>query len=94
MNTNVDSKSKDKHIPSDGDAVSKKKKNNKFEKAQCSYCMRGFHQESHCMKKIMDEMEKIIEQHNIAIPKGTRNIESGEETKDHDERCHALNASC
>ena len=39
-------------------------------------------------------MEKLLEQHNIALPEGARNIDSGENTKDHDERCHALKDSC
>ena len=45
-NKNVDSNSKENHIPSDGASGSKKNTNKKFEKAKCSYCMRGFNPES------------------------------------------------
>ena len=45
-NNNVDSKSKEKHNHYNGASGSKKNKNKKFEKANCSYCMRGFHPES------------------------------------------------
>ena len=85
---------KEKHSPFDGASGSKKNKNKKFGKAQCSYCMRGFHPESHCMKRTIDKMEKILEKSNISLPEGARKTESREETKDHDERCHALKDSC
>ena len=93
-NKNVDSKTKEKHNPSNGASGSKKNKNNKFEKAQLSYCMRGFHPKSHCMKNTFDQMEKLLEHHNISLPEGARKNDSGEQTEDHDERCHALKASC
>ena len=44
------------------------------------------------MKKTIDQMSKLLEQQNISIPEGTRKDESGDKTKDHDERCHALQA--
>ena len=56
--------------------------------------MKGFHLESSCMKKSIEKMEKLLEQHIISLPECARNIDSGEETEDHDERCHALKASC
>ena len=46
------------------------------------------------MKKTIDQMEKLLEKHNIALPEGARKTNSGEKSKDHDERCHALKASC
>ena len=46
------------------------------------------------MKKTIDQMRKLLEQHNIALPEGARNTNFGENTEDRDERCHALNASC
>ena len=46
------------------------------------------------MKKTIDQMEKILEQQNISLPEGARKNDSGEQTEDHDERCHALKASC
>ena len=45
------------------------------------------------MKKTIDQMEKLIEEHNITLPKGARKTNYGEMTEDHDERCHALKAS-
>ena len=49
---NTDSKPKENKNYSDGASSSKKKK--KFEKTQCSYYMRGFHKESHCMNKTIN----------------------------------------
>ena len=46
------------------------------------------------MKKTIDQMRKLFEQHNIALPEGARKDDSGDKTEDHDERCHALKASC
>ena len=46
------------------------------------------------MKKNIDQMEKILEHHNISISEGTRNTVSREMTEDHDERCHALKDIC
>ena len=54
--------------------------------------MRSFHPESHCMKKTIDQMEKLLEQHNISLPEGARKTDFGEKSKDHDERCHAMKA--
>ena len=65
---NTDSKPKDKQNPLDGASGSKKNKNKKFEKAKCSYCMRGFHLESQWMKKTIDQLSNILEQINISIP--------------------------
>ena len=38
-------------------------------------------------------MEKLLVQHNISLPEGARKNEFGENTEDHDERCHALKDS-
>ena len=62
----IDSKPKEKQESSDGALGSKKKK--KFEKTKCPYCMRGFHPESHCMKKTIDQLSTLLEQNNIAFP--------------------------
>ena len=88
----IDLKPKENHKSSDG--ASGSKKNKKFEKSLCSYCMKGFHPESSCMKKTIDQMEKLLEKHNISLPEGARKTDSGENSKDHNERCHALKASC
>ena len=39
-------------------------------------------------------MSRIIEQHNISLPKFVRKTKSGGNTEDHDERFHALKANC
>ena len=75
-NKNVDSKSKEKHNSSDGASGSKKNKNKKFEKAKCSYCMRGFHLESQCMKKTIDQLQKVLGKNNNYLPQNTKNYES------------------
>ena len=56
---NIDSRPKENKRYSDGASGSKKKK--KFEKAKCPYCMRGFHLESQCMKKTIDQLTKLLE---------------------------------
>ena len=42
------------------------------------------------MKKTIDKMPKILEQHNISLPKGARKDDFVDNTEDHDERSHAL----
>ena len=56
--------------------------------------MKGNHIEKYWMKNTIDHMEKILEKHNISLPEGTRKTNYGEMTEDHDERFHALKASC
>ena len=46
------------------------------------------------MKKTIDQMTKILEQHNISLLEGARKIGYGYKTEDHDERFHALKAIC
>ena len=46
------------------------------------------------MKKTIDQMEKILEQHNISLYEGARKINSREKSKYHDEICHAPKAIC
>ena len=46
------------------------------------------------MKKTIDQMTKILEKHNISLLEGARKIGYGDKTEDHDERFHALKASC
>ena len=76
-NKNVDSNSKENHIPSDGASSSKKNKNKKFEKSKWSYCMRGFHPEIHCIKKTIEKLSKFLEHNNISLPPGTKKYEDG-----------------
>ena len=53
-----------------------------------SYYKKGNH-----TKKTIDQMEKLLEQHNIALLEGARNTDSREKSEYHDEICHALKAS-
>ena len=46
------------------------------------------------MKKTIDQMKKILEQHNISLSGGARKDEYRGKMKYHDERFHALKASC
>ena len=43
------------------------------------------------MNNTIDQMSKILEQHNISLPEGTRKDDSQDNIEDH-ERCHALKA--
>ena len=42
------------------------------EKVKCSYCGKGFHSESSCMKRQLDEMTLLLENNNINLPEGAR----------------------
>ena len=87
---NTDSKPKENQESLDGASGSKKKKN--FEKTRCPYCMRGFHPESQCMKKTIDQLSTLLKKKNIDIPQRLKNFDVGRPIEDH-ERCHALKAS-
>ena len=54
-----------------------KDKGNKKEKKKCTYCHKGRHPESACMKKIIDMMAQHLEKKNIPLPEGTRKKEGG-----------------
>ena len=82
-------KPKDRHNLSEGTPGSKKDKHNKFDKANCSYYKRGNHLEYLCMKKTIDQMSRLLEQNNIALPEGAKKCDARNKTEDH-ERCHAL----
>ena len=47
---------------------SKRSKKNGKGKVLCSYCGRGFHSESSCMRRKLDEMALILKKHNISAP--------------------------
>ena len=55
----TDLKPKENQRYSDGVSGSKKKK--KFEKTKCPYYMRGFHLESQCMKKTINQLSTLVE---------------------------------
>ena len=60
----------------------------------CSYCGMGFHPEISRMRRTIDQMALLLEKNNITPPIGTRRADHGENTEEHEERCHALKASC
>ena len=88
---NTEFEPKDGFDPSDEASCSRK---DKHQKGKCSYCKKRNHTEKYCMKKTIDQMPKLLEKHNISLLEGMRNTESRDKTEDHDERCHALKASC
>ena len=53
------SKPKENHKTSEGASSSEKNKN--FENKMCPYCMRGFHPEDSCMKKLVDQFIALLE---------------------------------
>ena len=68
------------------------KKKGKGEMSKCTYCGKGFHPESSCMKKQIDMLTKLLEKHNISLPEGTKKKEGGPSFEDK-ERVHALATS-
>ena len=51
--------------------------------------MRGFHPESQCMKKTIDQLKNFLEQNNISLSQGADMSEAGEKTEEY-EGFHAL----
>ena len=50
----------------------KRSKKNGKGKTLCSYCGRGFHPESSCMGRTIDELALLLKKHNITIPASVR----------------------
>ena len=46
------------------------------------------------MRRTIDEMDLLLKKHNITIPASVRKADQKEETKEYEETCHALKASC
>ena len=46
------------------------------------------------MRRTIDEMNLLLKKHNIIVPTSARKADHREETKEHEETCHALNVSC
>ena len=76
-NKDIDSNPKENRESFDGALGSKKKK------TKCPYCMRGFHPESQCMKKTIDQPLTLLEQNNISLPQGENKSDAGQLTEDH-----------
>ena len=73
---------------------SKRSKKNGKGKTLCSYRGKGFHLESSCMRRQLDEMALLLKRHNISVPASARKADHREETEYHEETCHALKSSC
>ena len=91
---NTEFEPKDEFDPSDEASFSRKDTHQRSDKIKCSYYKKGNHTEKYCMKNTIDHMAKILEQHNISLPKGARKTDSREKTEDHDEIFHAPKNSC
>ena len=72
---------------------SKRGKKNGKGKTLCSYFGRDFHPEISCMRIKIDEMALLLKKHNIIVPSSARKDDHREETKEHEETCHARKAS-
>ena len=60
----------------------KRSKKNGKGKVLCSYYGRGFHSESSCMRRQLDEMALLLKKHNISIPASARKDDSEEEEEE------------
>ena len=71
---------------------SKRSKKNGKGKTLGSYCGRGFHPYSSCMRRPIDETTLLLKKHNITVPTSTRKADHREETEEHEETFHAFKA--
>ena len=62
------------------------------EKIKCSYCGRGFHPESSCMKRTNYQRALLLEKNNITLPEGVRKKDN-QDRNNQPERGHALMAN-
>ena len=65
------------------------KKKNKGEMSKCTYCSKGNHSESSCMKKQIDMLTQLLENNGISLPDRSKKREGGSSSK-YRERVHAL----
>ena len=75
----------EKELSNEPSGSRRRKKNGKG-KILCSYCGRGFHPESSCMRKTIDQMALLLEKNNIIVPTSARKADHGEENEEHNER--------
>ena len=68
-----------KEWSNDPSSLKRSKKNDKG-KTLCSYCGMGFHPESSCMRRTIDEMALLLKKHNISAPASARKDEHIEDT--------------
>ena len=71
---------------------SKRSNKNGKGKVLCSYCGRGFHLESSCMRRQLDEMALLLKKHNISTPASIRKDDYEEEDEEYQRKGHALKA--
>ena len=64
----------EKEQSNDPSGLKRSKKNDKG-KTLCSYCGRGFHLYSFCMRRTIDEMDILLKKHNIVVPSSARNAD-------------------
>ena len=83
----------EKEYSNEPSGLKRSKKNGKG-KTLCSYYGRGFHPESSCMRRTIDETLLLLKKHNLIVPGSARKADHREETKEHEETCHALKARC
>ena len=62
---NIEFEPKKQFDPTYEASGSNKDKHQRFGKGKCSYCNKGNHTEKGCMKKTIDHMSRLLEQHNI-----------------------------
>ena len=80
-----------KQSPEDkqGPKKNTQKKKNKGEMNKCSYCSKGNHTKSSCMKKQIDMLTNLLENNGISLPESSKKREGGSSSNDR-ERVHAL----
>ena len=89
----IDESPMKKEQSNDPSGSKRRKKNGKGKKI-CSYCGRGFHPESSCMRRQLDEMALLLKKHNISAPASARKDDSKEEDEEYQRKGHALKACC
>ena len=86
-------KQRDESEQSKEPSSSKRSKKNSKGKILCPYCGRGFHSESSCMRRQLDEMALLLKNHNISVLGSARKYDSEEEEdEEYQRKGHALKA--
>ena len=86
-------KKKNPEKPKSSDASSKpsnEKDKKGREKAKCTYCHKGWHLESACMKNTIDTMAQLLEKNNIPVPHSARKKDGNSSSSEGKEKCHVL----
>ena len=84
-------KNLEKHKSSDASSNPSKEKDNKGKgKVKCTYCHKGWHIESSCMKNTIETMEQLLERNNIPVLDSARKKDVNYSSNESKEKCHAL----